>query len=688
MIHKSLLFLTVLQIVSMSPAAYHESQDSIQQIDDNLVIKSSVTFKAGEYRVPDQDGNGVIQIAADNITVDLSGVILWGGEKDKVNTFTGIGISLNGHKNVTIKNGNIHGFKYNIFVKNAEGVKIVGTDTSYPLGPVINDNGEIKDIWLGLRDLGAWRSYGSGMWLEDCKEMLVQGCRGHGGANGLLTVNTTKSKIYSNDFSFNSSWGIGLWASTENEVFWNLIDFVGRPWSGTVGADSAALVVVNKSDKNWFIGNSMTHSGDGFFLTNKSDVGNYTDGQCNDNVIAFNDGSYAPANAFEGTFSERNIYARNLANHSGYGFWLGYSSNNVILENQINNNGESVAIECAEGSIIVGNEMKNSRGAAVNLWSNNERRPSRNSLVTNNTITDCGSSLGGKTSKITFKDNTIKNSSPPKNTDLNSSDLKFSLSEFWDGAVGKRLKVLEKEVKKNITFYSENPRMPNGLMWYKFDRWAPHDFRKDVCAFAKDNTGTVHFWIMRDNLVPDSKQKGFSVEKTNSPYHFTIKGSGDKESVGGIIKRELTLKGAQDTPITVQFEIEEVYWDVKYYTLTLSDIKDEKAWNKLFSSKPELTVITGSLSDRWKNERPHSGRWAFSATTKYKFEPGTYKFSTVSDDGVRVYVDDKLIINNWTHHHATTDSATITLDGTHTIKVLYFQNGGGSAFIINWSKSK
>jgi hypothetical protein len=193
---------------------------------------------------------------------------------------------------------------------------------------------------------------------------------------------------------------------------------------------------------------------------------------------------------------------------------------------------------------------------------------------------------------------------------------------------------------------------------------------------------------MKDGLVPEASQKGFSLEKTNSPLHYIIKSSGGKENVGGVVKRELVFKDAQGREIKLEFEVDEVYWEVKYFDKNLPGIQDKKGWEKLFNGTPQHTAVIGTLSDKWTDGRPRHGRWAFSATTKYKFEPGTYKFSTVSDDGVQVFVDDKLIINNWTHHGATTDTASIALNGVHTIKVHYCQDGGGSAFIINWSKSK
>ncbi|RYY01659.1 MAG: hypothetical protein EOO53_16840 [Gammaproteobacteria bacterium] len=66
---------------------------------------------------------------------------------------------------------------------------------------------------------------------------------------------------------------------------------------------------------------------------------------------------------------------------------------------------------------------------------------------------------------------------------------------------------------------------------------------------------------------------------------------------------------------------------------------------------------------------------------------GNYQFETVSDDGVRVWVNNQLIIDNWTSHSQTTDtSSTIALTaGTnYPVRVEYFEAGGVSIIALHW----
>ena len=64
---------------------------------------------------------------------------------------------------------------------------------------------------------------------------------------------------------------------------------------------------------------------------------------------------------------------------------------------------------------------------------------------------------------------------------------------------------------------------------------------------------------------------------------------------------------------------------------------------------------------------------------------GDYKFYTTSDDGTRLLVDEKIVVENNGIHPAQERSAPVKLSaGDHTIAVLYFDGGGQTAMKIEW----
>jgi putative heme-binding domain-containing protein len=67
-------------------------------------------------------------------------------------------------------------------------------------------------------------------------------------------------------------------------------------------------------------------------------------------------------------------------------------------------------------------------------------------------------------------------------------------------------------------------------------------------------------------------------------------------------------------------------------------------------------------------------------------QSGKYTFFIASDDGSRVYIDDRLVIDNDGLHGMSEKQAAIELTaGLHRIAVTYFDNGGGDGLQVAWS---
>ena len=76
-----------------------------------------------------------------------------------------------------------------------------------------------------------------------------------------------------------------------------------------------------------------------------------------------------------------------------------------------------------------------------------------------------------------------------------------------------------------------------------------------------------------------------------------------------------------------------------------------------------------------------SARW----TRIIDVTPGPYRFVAVSDDGIRVTVDDKLIIDEWHEHPQRRYTADVELsDGHHRVVVEYFERAGYAVAQLSW----
>jgi hypothetical protein len=63
-----------------------------------------------------------------------------------------------------------------------------------------------------------------------------------------------------------------------------------------------------------------------------------------------------------------------------------------------------------------------------------------------------------------------------------------------------------------------------------------------------------------------------------------------------------------------------------------------------------------------------------------------YTLYTVSDDGVRLYINGQAVINNWGDHSPTTNTASVTLEAGQTYDVIleFYENAGGAQITLEW----
>jgi hypothetical protein len=107
--------------------------------------------------------------------------------------------------------------------------------------------------------------------------------------------------------------------------------------------------------------------------------------------------------------------------------------------------------------------------------------------------------------------------------------------------------------------------------------------------------------------------------------------------------------------------------------LTRVDPTVDFAWGT--AAAPAPAVKADNFSVRW------TGRVQAPVS-------GSYRFTTVSDDGIRLWVNGQLLIDNWTSHAPTTNtSAAISLSAgvKYTITLEYYEKTGGATIRLQWS---
>jgi parallel beta-helix repeat protein len=320
---------------------------------NGLAINKDMQLESRVYVLPDG-----ITIDADNLTLDGNGATIMG--IDKTNSQ---GIKVSGRKNILLKNLRMINYYHGISIKQSTGIEV--SNCRITLTAEIQSNTLFLDIWKPAVD-----SYGGAIFLEQVTDANIHDNDLQHQMNGILSYQCKRLNVTNNLASYCSGFGFHLHETCDSTFTSNYADYCCRyHLSDTgfhLGADAAGFLIVHGSCNNIFRKNYARLGGDGFFLAGLTPDG--IDVGCNNNLFEENDASYSPNNAFEGVFSKGNIYHRNRANHSNYGFWLGFSSDCTLKDNQIYNNRQAgIAVENGVHFEVSGNDIQNNNHGIL-IW--------------------------------------------------------------------------------------------------------------------------------------------------------------------------------------------------------------------------------------------------------------------------------------------------------------------------------
>jgi len=113
--------------------------------------------------------------------------------------------------------------------------------------------------------------------------------------------------------------------------------------------------------------------------------------------------------------------------------------------------------------------------------------------------------------------------------------------------------------------------------------------------------------------------------------------------------------------------------------------------NRHLSGSPKMIRTDAQIDFDWGKGAPYPGlptddfsvRW----TREVYFQEGTYRFTTETDDGVRLWVDGRLVIDQWRDMARTVFWVDVDLgDGVHLVCVDYYEAGGAAVARLSWAR--
>jgi parallel beta-helix repeat protein len=683
--------------------------------DDTVISKSCRIEIAPDTVIEDKNGDGVIHIGASNIEIVFAdGSVLRGSPKDRrPDEYKGYGIRLNGHTDVTIRNARVSGYWCGLWATKADKLVLDGVDASDNRRQNLKSTPTAEDgaDWLfpHHNDERSWRDeFGAGICIDASDSVTVHDCRVQHGQNGLIIDHVTNSKIYDNDFSFDSGWGIAMWQSSKNVISRNAIDFCVRGYSHNVynrGQDSAGILIFEQNNENVIAENSATHGGDCVFgfagreaiaEIGKHPVEWYKRRGNTDNLLIGNDLSYAPAHGIEMTFSHGNKFIGNrLVGNAICGVWGGYSQDTLIAGNLFQDNGEmgyglergGVNIEHGKQNRIVHNKFQNNKCGVHLWWGPNpdfEKKPwgqangaeSTDNLIAANEFR--GDALAfhfrGK-SDVTLGKNSFQNVTKEMTADPAVKVLRD------DARVGEP-KIPEHAVYGNKHPVGARPAL-RGRENIIMTEWGPWDHEAPLIRQVPASTAAAIYELHK--LPKDAKvnldagqlkrsfvggEPGRVMFEAETPgvyqYSASIDGNNFHQEIHGTLVSTL--------------------WDTTFFKWTKAvDPREHlEEYHKLAAGPSAVSVKLSQIDLKYGGRGPSDmhlskqvddakiGRDYFGmiATTKLPLTKGKWQLKTISDDGVRVTVDGKPVIDNWKWHGAETNTATLELPADKTVEIV------------------
>ncbi|MDP4206066.1 MAG: glycoside hydrolase family 3 C-terminal domain-containing protein [Bacteroidota bacterium] len=215
--------------------------------------------------------------------------------------------------------------------------------------------------------------------------------------------------------------------------------------------------------------------------------------------------------------------------------------------------------------------------------------------------------------------------------------------------------------------------------------------------------------VAREGIVLLKNQNGLLPLSTNKIKTLAVVGPNAARYVagGGSSYTETyhsvnTLQGIQNLvgkQITVRSSamssMNDLVAQSVYYTEAGSEAKGLKAEyfdNPNLSGAPACTRIDAGVNFDWGNGAPISSNFPtdkFSARWTGVVKPAktdAYCFKVNGDDGFRLWVNDKLVIDNWRDEGATTKETVLDLKAgeAYSVKLEYYENAGTASIHFGW----
>ena len=452
------------------------------------------------------------------------------------------------------------------------------------------------------------------------------------------------------------------------------------------------------------------------------------------NVFIGNDLSHAAAHGFEMTFSrEWRLEANRLRDNGICGVWAGYSSLAVIRGNEFADNGGmafgteggGVNIEHGVGNRIDRNTfVRDTEG--IELWWDrdsvftatpwgkvNDLRSADNEIVDNRFI-DCGTAIDLRGSSDTrVWRNLVRGGEVGVKVEASPDlDLRGNRFECREPVRGTNLLRNGRPTGPAAltSIAPATPRVPGrtrpvgargalaGRDRIVMTEWGPYDWESPLLR-REPSLSNRHVWSLLgpSTVASVSVLEGDVVAVVDESLERVIV---RPRSPSGLVPYRIRVTPLRGPAIEAEDHLLRTRWFVQAFPTSADPREDEGTWlqdrdrGDLAWTIDELDLPYGMggpldlalpASKVRSRIRPGKDRFGTVATTRIRLPHGRYRLRTLSDDGIRVRIDDQAVLENWTWHEPSEDVVEFTIDRDRevSIEVEHFELDGYSVLKVD-----
>ena len=239
--------------------------------------------------------------------------------------------------------------------------------------------------------------------------------------------------------------------------------------------------------------------------------------------------------------------------------------------------------------------------------------------------------------------------------------------------------------------------------------WGPYNFQQPLLWLDHtDSTGKMFFRI----LGPSGKWKsqniaGVKLSRLTGNVPDTISARKNPspltdvkielEYSGSSFNDEFGRKISAGQAFNFSYEKFELpmKWLINYYRIdTFNPAKYPGVFTNAIKMGSLKTDTADKLEFTWwgaPSLKVPEDHFALVAIAQQDFPKGDYSFGITADDGVRLYVDGKMVMNEWDDSKYDYDDelhhdVTLHLEGTHQLKVEYYEQTGFATLMLHIQK--